>query len=154
MFLRDPGRESGEKNVIYWLGENFLVEFHVTNLEHGRRHWVGRSREGQEAQDDDSGMGVAVIGLWKGDQLEEEVAVLGYRNGEEGGDWQSGRGALLRLLCYGRVGVLEGREFGEEDLPLRVLKVRLGMESVAPRSEAFRMIFAASLVAKTRVECI
>ena len=63
--------------MIYWLGEHFLVEFNVSDREHGQRNWVGCSREGREAQDSEGSTGVVAVGMGTGDQLEEEVTVLG-----------------------------------------------------------------------------
>ena len=61
---------------------------------------------------------------------------------------------MVRLSCNGQVGVIEGRECVDEDLPLRFLEVRVGVESVALKGEAFRAILAASPAVETRAECI
>ena len=67
---------------------------------------------------------VAVV-LGTGDQSEEEVAVLGSHDGEEVVYWRSNRGGVVQLPRDERVVILERGYFREEDLTLRVLKVRV-----------------------------
>ena len=74
----------------YWFRKNRLAEVDVVDHKYRQRHQVGRSREVQEAQDSDCGAGVVTIGLRIGEQSESEFVILGYRDGEEVGDWQSG----------------------------------------------------------------
>ena len=71
-------------------------------------------------------MGVGTVGLGTGYHPEEEVIVLGFRNGEEGINQRSAGGGLVRLPCNGRVRVLDGGEYGEDNFPLRCLKVQVG----------------------------
>ena len=52
--------------------------------------------------------GVSAIGLGTRDQPEEEFAIIGFHNGEGGGDLKISVGGLVWLPCNGRVGVLEG----------------------------------------------
>ena len=108
LFLRNPDRESGGKKVRYWLGEPCLVDFDAADPEHERRNRAGCSSDGQEARDADGGVGIAAVGMWIGDQSEEEVAVVGSCNGEEGSDWRSGGGGLVRLPCNRRGRVIAG----------------------------------------------
>ena len=70
--------------------------------------------------------GVITVGMETGDQPEEDVTVIFFRNVEEGGNWRSSVGGLVRLPYNGRVGVLDGGELGEEDLSLHCLEVRFG----------------------------
>ena len=57
--------------------------------------------------------------------MEEEVPVLGFCDGEEGGSWRSVRVVFIQIPCNIMVGVLGGGEYGEEDLPLGCLDVRV-----------------------------
>ena len=56
-------------------------------------------------------MGVVAVVLGTENHPDEEVIVLGSRNGEKGGDWWSAVGGLLKTPCDGLVGVLEGLEY-------------------------------------------
>ena len=58
--------------------------------------------------------------------MELEFIVIGFHDGEEGGDWWSDGGGLLQLPYDVEVGVFEGGERGEEYFPLHVLEVRVG----------------------------
>ena len=50
--------------------------------------------------------------------MELEFIVIGFHDGEEGGDWWSAGWGLVCRPCNEQVGLLEGGECGEEDLPL------------------------------------
>ena len=52
-------------------------------------------------------MKVVSVVLGKIDQSEEEVAVLGSHDGEEGVDWRSNRGGLVQLPRDERFVILE-----------------------------------------------
>ena len=107
----------------YWFGKHCLSEVDVVNRKHGRRHWVRRSREGREVRDSDCGALVITVGMGTGYQLEAEVVLLSYCNGEEGCDGQKYGWVLVRLQYNGQAGVLKRGIFGEEDFPLCLLEV-------------------------------
>ena len=71
---------------------------------------------------------VVAFGLGTGDHPEEEVAILGSRDGDEGGDHQIDGGGLLWLPCDGRFRVIEGEEYREENFLMRFVKVGVGGE--------------------------
>ena len=97
LFLCNPNGESAEKKVRDRLREHRIDEVDVDNSVHGRRYRVERSCEGREAQDTDGGAGVGAIGLGTGDHPEDEVVLIGFNNGEEGSNWRSNGGGLVRL---------------------------------------------------------
>ena len=77
LFLCNPGGQLDEQEGIYWFGKHCLDEVDVSDHKNGRRHQVGRLREGQEAQGNDCGVEVVAVGLGTGYQSEAEVLVLG-----------------------------------------------------------------------------
>ena len=125
LFLSNPIGYSGGKKVRYWFIKHRLAEVDVSDRKYGRQHWVGRLREGREAQDSDCGAGIAAVGLGIGEQLESYFIVLSYRNGKEGGDKKRTGWGLVQRPCDGRVWVLEVGECIEEDLLLCLLEVQV-----------------------------
>ena len=126
LFLSDTNGSLGGRKVRYWFRKHHLSEFNVANHKYVRRHWVGHLREGREARDTDCGVGVVTVRLGTGEHLESEFVFLGSRSVKKVGDWQSAGWGLVRCPCDGWVGFLEVGEYGEEDLPLCLLEVRVG----------------------------
>ena len=126
LFLSNYNGQSDVQTVRYWSRKTRHSKVNVANRKYGQRHRVGRSREGQEARDADCGTGYVEVGLELGYQLESEFIIFGSRDGKEGSDHQSAEWRLVWRPCDGRVGIFEGGECGEEDLPLCFLKVQIG----------------------------
>ena len=95
------------------------------------------------------GAGVVAIVLGVGDQSELEFVVLDSRDGNEGNNWLISRWGLVRRPCHGRVVVLREENTERNICQYASLRSRLGVEAVAPNSEAFRASLAALPVVDT-----